>query len=208
MHRRNFMMPFLMADDGGAGGGAPGAGEAGDGAQGGASGGTPPAGDQETKLPASADELSALLKAETEKAVKAATEALAADLQKKHEEEKTEAERMAKMTAAEKEAELTKKQQEQLSKKEQELARKELELKTVDLLKDKGLSLDFKPYVIGEDEKTTAERMTTFAALWQKALEEAVNERLKGKTPTRSTETPGGGNGSFMDAVTKNQYRK
>lgn len=194
------------ASDGGAGTGADTGAGAGTGADAGAGTGSQGQQDdkgQELELPKSKEELDKLI----EKAVKDTSTKLQKDFDTKLATEKAEAERLAKLSAADKEKELTKKQQDALSKKEQELARKELELKTVDLLKEKSLPLDFKPFVIGADEDGTKERVESFEKLWQKAVEEAVNERLKGKSPLHVTQQPGASSG-FFESVTKNQYRR
>lgn len=66
-----------------------------------------------------------------------------------------------------------------LEDKEREIANRELTIKTVDLLKDKDLPLDFRDFVIGNDEETTVKRVEKFGQLWTKALEEAVGQRFK-----------------------------
>ena len=98
---------------------------------------------------------------------------------KELEEEKTALEK-EKMTEEEQRQFDLEKMQQELEKKEKAIRDRELTIKTTDLLKEKELDLDFREFVIGEDEESTIERVEKFNSLWTKALEEAVNNRFKG----------------------------
>lgn len=67
----------------------------------------------------------------------------------------------------------------QLEAKELEIQNRELTIKTVDLLKDNNLPLEFREFVIGTDEKQTVARVEKFGQLWTEALGDAVSKRFK-----------------------------
>lgn len=167
-------------------------------------------GNTETKtfeMPKTQEDFDKFVLAATSKAVADANEKMNKDFEERLATEKAEAEKLAKMTASEKEKELSKKREDALTKKEREIFQKELELKTADILREKNLPADFRAFVMGADEAVTKERVESFSSLFQKAIEEAVNEKLKGKSPTYVTTPPANGAG-FFESVTKNQYRK
>jgi hypothetical protein len=115
--------------------------------------------DPEATLPKTSEELEKLLQSEADKrvtqAIKTAQEKWQKEYEAKLKAEREEAERLAKLSAEEKEKELLKKQQEEIEKRERAIAQRELELKTIGLLQEKKLPIEFKEYVLGEDEATT-----------------------------------------------------
>lgn len=159
---------------GGAGAAAAGAAGAGAGDQGGDKGGAGAA----IELPKSAEELTKLIQAETEKALKASQEKLQKDFEAKLESEKAEAARLAKLSADEREKELEKKKKEELDQREATIRNQELTLKATDMLTAKGLPLDIRSLVIGKDEADTKSRIEAFEGVFQKAVEAAVNQKL------------------------------
>lgn len=162
------------AAGGGVGSGAAGAAGAGAGDQGGDKGGAGAA----IELPKSAEELTKLIQAETEKALKASQEKLQKDYETKLENEKAEAARLAKLSADEREKELEKKKKEELDQREATIRSQELTLKATDMLTAKGLPLDIRSLVIGKDEADTKSRIEAFEGVFQKAVEAAVNQKL------------------------------
>lgn len=94
--------------------------------------------------------------------------------------EREEAERLAKLSTEEKEKELLKKQQEEIEKRERAIAQKELELKTIGLLQEKQLPIEFKDFVIGADEEDTLSRIDSFQNFFQEAIQKEIESRLKG----------------------------
>ena len=106
-----------------------------------------------------------------------------AQWQKKTEEAKAEAERKAKLTEAEKLAE---------ERKEFEAMRKQFEYEkrvnsTSKVLASNNLPVEFSDFLIAETDEATTQRVDLFKNAFNEALEKAVNERLKGKTPKVST---------------------
>ena len=119
-----------------------------------------------------------------------------AQWQKKTEEAKIEAERKAKLTEAEKLAE---------ERKEFEAIRKQFEYEkrvnsTSKVLASNNLPVEFSDFLIAETDEATTQRVDLFKNAFNEALEKAVNERLKGKTPKVST--------SKNIEITKEQFNK
>ena len=106
-----------------------------------------------------------------------------AQWQKKTEEAKAEAERKAKLTEAEKLAE---------ERKEFEAMKKQFEYEqrvnsTTKVLASNNLPIEFADFLIAENDEATTQRVDLFKNAFNDALEKAVNERLRGKTPKTST---------------------
>ena len=106
-----------------------------------------------------------------------------AQWQKKTEEAKAEAERKAKLTEAEKLAE---------ERKESEAMKKQFEYEqrvnsTSKVLASNNLPIEFADFLIGDTDEATTQRVDLFKNAFNEALEKAVNERLRGRTPKAST---------------------
>ena len=119
-----------------------------------------------------------------------------AQWQKKTEEAKAEAERKAKLTEAEKLAE---------ERKEFEAMKKQFEYEqrvnsTSKVLASNNLPIQFADFLIAENDEATTQRVDLFKNAFNEALEKAVSERLKGRTPKVST--------NKSVEVTKEQFNK
>ena len=106
-----------------------------------------------------------------------------AQWQKKTEEAKAEAERKAKLTEAEKLAE---------ERKEFERMKMQFEYEqrvnsTSKVLASNNLPIEFADFLIAENDEATTQRVDLFKNAFNEALEKAVNERLRGRTPKAST---------------------
>ena len=95
---------------------------------------------------------------------------------------KTEAERLAKLSAEEKKAEEDKKRAEELAKKDRELTIRELQLQAVDELSKRKLPVSFSKLLLGENAEDTLEKITTFETAFREAVQAEVDVKLKGKT--------------------------
>lgn len=128
-------------------------------------------------------------------------------LQKLQEESKSatekaveEALKLAAMTPEEKgEYEKSQKEQ-QLVKREQEIALRELQADTKELLVENKLSANLLDIVIGRDLEETRAKITSFRAEFDKAVQEKVVERMKGKTPSTGTGNTGMSAATSMSA--------
>lgn len=104
---------------------------------------------------------------------------------------RTEAEKLAKMTADQKAAYEMEKREQELTAKEQKIAARELRSETFNLLADKKYNLpaDVIDLVLGEDAETTTKNIETFKQVFDAAVQKVVDNRLAGKSPTVSNST-------------------
>ena len=116
--------------------------------------------------------------------------------QKQKEEAEAEAERKAKLSEAEKLAE---------ERKEFEAMKKQFKYEqrvnsTSKVLASNNLPIEFADFLIGDSDEATTQRVDLFKNAFNEALEKAVNERLRGRTPKAST--------SKALEITKEEFRK
>ena len=132
--------------------------------------------------------------------------------QKKAAAEKKEAERLSKLSEDERKAAELENSRKELEAKEAELKKKELKLEMVKVLAERSIPVQFMDYLIAEDSESTLSRITTFEKEFKKAVEDGVNEKLKGKAPaaggTRTGENGAGVTNGFFDAIYKNQVKR
>lgn len=133
------------------------------------------------------EELDAKLQSETDKRVTQALKTAKAKWEKEYKEklekEKKEAERLSKLSADEREQELLKQKEKELAEKEQAIRLRELQLDTIEILAEENLPVGFAEFLIQDDAETTNDNIKKFKKEWQKALSNAVDERIKGKSP-------------------------
>ena len=134
------------------------------------------------------------------------------EYQKKAAAEKKEAERLSKLSEDERKAAELENSRKELEAKEAELKKKELKLEMVKVLAERSIPVQFMDYLIAEDSESTLSRITTFEKEFKKAVEDGVNEKLKGKAPaaggTRTNTDGAGVNNGFFDAIYKNQVKR
>jgi hypothetical protein len=134
------------------------------------------------------DELNKMLQSETDKrvteALKTSKEKWQQEYEKKIEAEKKEAVRLATLSAEEKRIEEQKQYQIKLEEREKEVKLRELKLDTIALLQEESLPVQFSEFLIGQDAELTNENIKQFKKHFSEAVESAVNERIKGKTPS------------------------
>lgn len=135
------------------------------------------------------------------------------EYQLKAEKAKKEAERLSKLSEEERAKEEQEAMKKELETKEKELNRKELKLEMVKVLADRNLPVEFMDYLIADDNESTMERIKTFDKQFKKAVETAVNEKLKGKAPKAGSTGSGNNAGAgvkngFFEAIYKNQAKR
>lgn len=96
---------------------------------------------------------------------------------------KTEAEKMAAMSAEEKEKHKREKDAEELAKREAEITKRELRAQSLETLAEKGLPKQLADTLNFADAESCKSSLEAVEKAFSEALETAVNERLKGKTP-------------------------
>lgn len=108
---------------------------------------------------------------------------------KKADEEKAEAERLAKMSAEERAKAEFEKEKQKFEEERKSFQKQQLELQVIKELTNKNLPTDFSKYLIGEDAETCMENIKTFETEFSNAVEKQVQERLKGGYTPPKTET-------------------
>ena len=134
--------------------------------------------------------------------------------QKELERQKKEAERLSTLSDEERQKAEIENGRKELEVKEKELQRKELMLEMTKVLAERKIPVQFMEYLIADDNESTLERIKTFEKEYKAAIEAAVNEKLKGKTPPSgagnnndSGNTPRVRNG-FMKIIADNQVKR
>jgi len=136
------------------------------------------------------EELDKLLQAETDRKVSKALETSKAKWQQEYEAklqaEKSEAEKLAKMTESERYEAQLKAEREQFEKERTEFKKAQLEAQTIKELSNEGLPTEFASYLLADNAETIKSNIDSFKSKWIEAIEKAVDERLKGSTPQAS----------------------
>lgn len=157
----------------------------------------------EDKIVLTAEELQRKIDSETdrklEKALKTARAKWEKEFQEKLEQEKREAERLAKLSEKERKEEELRKREEELERRLRELERKELKADAIGVLTEKQLPTQFVDFLLGEDAEKTLENINSFKEAFDKAVEEKVKEALAG-TPPKKNPTP--------NTITKEQFNQ
>lgn len=138
------------------------------------------------------DESKVFTEEEVQKRIQSEADRVRTEYSKKLKALETEKDTLAKekLTAEElKQLEL-KQAQEAIAQKERELNSQFLKLKAIDMLKEEGLDIEFKEYVLGEDEETTKTRVKVFKKQWDTAINKAVEAKFQNnsRSPNSSSE--------------------
>lgn len=144
-------------------------------------------GDQDKQKTYTEEEVQELIQKESDRrvteAIKKREQALREEMEEKIRQEREEAERLAQLSEKEKEKELVEKQKQEIEKREREIKRKELLSDTKDILYEKGIPTKFAEVLVKEDAETTHKAINDFEEEWKQAIDQAVEEKLKGRTP-------------------------
>lgn len=105
----------------------------------------------------------------------------------------------AKMSAEEKEKAEFDEEKEKFIKEKEEFNKAKISLNAEKALLEEGLSTDFKEYILSDTEEETLNNIKSFKAIFSKAVEDKVNERLKGNTPKV---------GAVNVSITKEEFNK
>lgn len=98
--------------------------------------------------------------------------------------EKNEAERLAKMSASEREIELLKKDREKFELEKQQFARERMLMETNKQMIQRNLPTDFAEYLLSDSAEKTLDNINQFQKTWDMAINNAVNAKLAGTSPT------------------------
>lgn len=150
------------------------------------------------------EELQAQIQSTTDKrvsqALKTAQDKWESEFKAKLEAEKSEAEKLGAMTADERAKAEFEAERAQFEEDRKTYQREKLELATVKELSASNLPTEFSGYVLADSADEIKSNIETFKTQWQTAIETAVNERLKGKTPKAQT--------GAITSITKEQFNK
>ena len=113
------------------------------------------------------------------------------DIEAKIEAERAEAERLAKMSEAEKQQALFKKQVAEFEATKRAFEQEKLLNETSKQLASKNLPVEFAEMLKAQDAESTFENIKIFEAKFNEAVEKLVNERLKGNTPKVKSDVSG-----------------
>lgn len=137
------------------------------------------------------EEFDKALLAEADKRVNSALENARAKWEKEYSEklktEKDEAARLAKMSAEERKKEEFDKRIKDFEEREAKYNRERLEFECTKQLAAEKLPVEMSEMLTGSDAEKTKSNIETFKAVFSKAVENAVTERLKGATPPTKT---------------------
>lgn len=151
------------------------------------------------------EELDAKLQAESDKrvsqALKTAQEKWEKEFKEKLEAEKSEAEKLAKMSEADRLKAEFDKQKQAFEEERKQFQKQQLEMQTVKELSAIGLPVEFTQFVMADNADTIKTNIDLFKTHYDQSLEKAVNERLQGTTPKGGTVPNSGG-------ITKEQFAK
>ena len=123
-----------------------------------------------------------------------------AQMKTKFEEEKQEAERLAKMSEAEKAKHEFEKEKADLDERIRKFEVEKLGLEVAKELSNRSLPSEFSKYLVGTTAEESINNIKEFEDLFQKAVERKTGEDLKGSTPSIAN--------SANPSVTKEQFKK
>lgn len=110
------------------------------------------------------------------------------EMQEQLTEAQAEAERLAKLSADEREAEIRKQEADKLADKDRSLNLRENKLTAYEMFSKEGLPTEHIDLVVDEDKDKMLEKIENFKAGYLKSVNEAVDQKLKG-TPPKDVKT-------------------
>lgn len=125
-------------------------------------------------------------------------------LNKLHNDQLTEAQKLASMTEDEKRAYQDQKKEKELADREAAITKRELAAEAKNTLADKGLPASFAKLLDYSTAETVKQSIDALEAEWAPALEATVNDKLKGGKPPKDARTEG----KSSDDVLLDQVRK
>ena len=126
-------------------------------------------------------------------------------LDKLHNDQLTEAQRLAAMNEDEKRDYLDKKREKELADREAAITKRELMAEAKNTLAEKGLPMSFADMLNYADADSVKKGIEALEKEWQPAIENTVEEKLKGGKPPKDAKTEGvKGNDAKEDEVRRN----
>ena len=97
--------------------------------------------------------------------------------------ERNEAERLAKMSASERDKEMLRIEKEKFEAEKQQFARERMLMETNKQMIQRNLPTDFAEYLLSDSAEKTLDNINQFQKTWDAALNNAVNAKLAGTSP-------------------------
>lgn len=138
--------------------------------------------DKETKT-YSQEEVDKMLQSETDRRITSAQKKWEAEFKEKLEKERSEAEKLASMSAEERARAEFEKEKKAWEEEKTEFEKEKMKLEATKLLSSEGLPISFVDYVVDSTADKVNENIKVFKDAWKKALDEEVTSRMKGKSP-------------------------
>lgn len=191
-HRPLALICYAPDGDGAGSGATPPDGSATGGAT--AGGGDPnPAGGQEPTPPMTFDQLLASnrdYQSEFDRKINQALTTAKQNWERQQVENLDEAKKLEKMTATERAQYQLDKDKAALREERATFERERLQVSVGAELQKRGLSADFAAYLTGEDADTSKGNIDRFESLWNAALSDAVNDRMRSDGPPKDPKAP------------------
>jgi hypothetical protein len=147
------------------------------------------------------DEVKAQVQAETDRKVTKALETAKAKWLEEEQVKLKQAEELAKLSEKERLAKELEIQRNEFEQEKSKFQRERLTLQTEKDLISKDMPVEFAPFVVADTAEQTLININTLQASWQAAIEKAIDDKVKGRTPTGNQPPTTGG-------VTKEQFEK
>ena len=124
-------------------------------------------------------------------------------LNKLHNEQLTEQEKLQAMNAEEKRAYQDQKKEKELAEREAAITKRELQAEAKNTLIEKGLPATFADLLDYSNAETVKKGIEALAGAWAPAIESTVNDRLKGGKPPKDAGTEGSNHDAKLEEVRK-----
>jgi len=147
------------------------------------------------------EEVKAQVQAETDRKVTKALETAKAKWLEEEQAKLKQAEELAKLSEKERLAKELEIQRNEFEQEKSKFRRERLTLQTEKDLISKDMPAEFAPFVVADTAEQTLININTLQASWQAAIEKAIDDKVKGRTPA-------GNQPPTTGAVTKEQFEK
>lgn len=138
------------------------------------------------------DELKAQIQAETDRKVTKALETAKAKWLEEEQAKLKQAEELAKLSEKERAAKELEIQRNEFEQEKSKFQRERLTLQTEKDLISKDMPAEFAPFVVADTAEQTLININTLQASWQAAIEKAIDDKVKGRTPSGNPQQQAG----------------
>lgn len=147
------------------------------------------------------DEVKAQVQAESDRRVSKALETAKVKWAEEEQAKVKQAEELAKLSEKERASKELEIQRTEFETEKSKFERERLTLQTEKELINENMPPEFAQFIVAETGEQTRANINTVKASWQAAIEKAVDDKVKGRTPTGNQQATTG-------AVTKEQFNK